>query len=464
MADKKKEVKEAQKAGESIVAKQFGAPSTPQSSSSSSTDARSDMFTMTYEDAKAKYGRGQGNNIYFMPKDQFEKSKEEYLKNTKTDNKNTATDTSLVAKKFAENSGANKNKTWADVKSENGNDPAKIADYLNSTPDYKPGDLTKKGMAEMGYKQGEDGKWTIDNVLDEIDNISASDKKVATAVQSFTNPETGDVDEGKANAAINEYEQRLVELGAATYDKDGNFILKPTSKGKGWETWATLLSVGLSVIGIAMGIPIIPINFRAVTGKDTRDAQIQALQTQYMNIKSDSAKTIDQMNADVGAGQIAQNNKDALAAQEKHAQATAATKDVIGAQTGAEKELIEKRTDEEIRKDEAQFKRDMQRLQKDHNFQLKLAALQQQYGKEMAQLQSDLSTGSAIDVMRYQNSGFLKDLKDMGMSFSDIASYTAAKNGISPSDKNWNRVKMVSDIVNDTAGSVSGFIPGLGKK
>ena len=464
MADRKKEVKEAQKAGESIVAKKFASDATPKNAGLNTTlyDIKKDMSSMDYEAVKQKYGRGRGDNIYFMPKNQFEKSKEEYLKNTKTDNKNAATDTSLVAKQFAEK--PKKEKTWADVKSENGNDPAKMAEWLNNNPDYKAGNLTKKGMAEVGYKQGEDGKWTIDNVLDEIDNISASDKKVANAVESFTNPETGDVDEGKANAAINEYEQKLVELGAATYDKDGNFILKPTSKGKGWETWATLLSVGLSVIGIAMGIPIIPINFRAVTGKDTRDAQIQALQSQYMNIKSDSAKTIDQMNADVGAGQIAQNNQDALAAQEKHAQATAATKDVIGAQTGAEKELIETRTDAEIRKDEAQFKRDMARLQKDQNFQLKLAALQQQYGKEMAQLQSDLTTGSAIDVMKYQNSGFLKDLKDMGMSFSDIASYVAAKNGISPSDKNWNRVKMVSDMVNDTAGSVSGFIPGLGRK
>lgn len=461
MADKKKEVKEAQKAGESIVAKKFASDATPKDAGSNTTsdDTRKDMFSMDYEAAKQKYGRGQGNNIYFMPKDQFEKGKEEYLKNTKTDNKNAATDTSLVAKQFAENGGkpyqATKTKTWADVKSENGNDPAKIADYLNSTPDYKPGELTKKGMAEMGYKQGEDGKWNIDNVLDEIDNISASDKKVATAVQSFTNPETGDVDEEKANKAINEYEQKLVELGAATYDKDGNFVLTPTSKGKGWETWATLLSVGLSVIGIAMGVPVLPINFRAVTGKDARDAQIQALQTQYMNIKSDSAKTIDQMNADVGAGQIAQNNQDALAAQEKHAQATAATKDVIGAQTGAEKELIEKRTDAEIRKDEKQFKRDMQRLQKDRDFQLKFAALQQQYAKEMAELQDALSTGSAIDVMKYQNSGFLKDLKDMGMSFSDIASYTAAKNGISPADKNWNRVKQVSDMVNGTVSSLN---------
>lgn len=463
MASRKEELKKAKEIGESIVANKFASDVTPKNVDSKTTldDTRKDMFSMDYEAAKQKYGRkGQGNNFYFMPKDQFDNQKQKYLDEQKTtsDIKNASN-----GDKPYQSTPNKKGKTWADVKAENGDDPAKIADYLNNTPEYKAGDLTKKGMAEMGYKQGEDGKWTIDNVLDEIDNISASDKTVATAVQSFTNPETGDVDEEKANAAINEYEQRLVELGAATYDKDGNFILKPTSKGKGWETWATLLSVGLSVIGIAMGIPIIPINFRAVTGKDSRDAQIQALQTQYMNIKSDSAKTIDQMNADVGAGQIAQNNQDALAAQEKHAQATAATKDVIGAQTGAEKELIEKRTDAEIRKDENQFKRDMARLQSDQNFQLKLAALQQQYSKEMAELQSALTTGSAIDVMKYQNSGFLKDLKDMGMSFSDIASYTAAKNGISPSDKNWNRVNMAVGMVTDVATAASKFVPGKKK-
>lgn len=458
MASRKDELKKAKEAGESIVAKQFAEKQEPK------TETPSDI---------RKINHGHGSILYhydgkgYKTMEEAQKAKDAKVGTTTTsDMKNASTGDSLVAKQFAENGGkpyqATKNKTWADVKSENGNDPAKIADYLNNNPDYKAGDLTKKGMAEMGYKQGEDGKWTIDNVLDEIDNISASDKTVATAVQSMTNPETGDVDEGKANAAINEYEQRLVELGAATYDKDGKFVLTPTSKGKGWETWATLLSVGLSVIGIAMGVPVIPINFRAVTGKDTRDAQIQALQTQYMNIKSDAAGTIDRMNADVGAGQIAQNNQDALAAQEKHAQATAATKDVIGAQTGAEKELIETRTDAEIRKDEAQFKRDMARLQSDQNFQLKLAALQQQYGKEMAELQSALTTGSAIDVMKYQNSGFLKDLKDMGMSFSDIASYTAAKNGISPSDKNWNRVKMVSDMMAEQANAAGNIIKGIG--
>ena len=439
------------------------------------------MFSMSYEEAKDKYGAGVGNAKYFMSKEDFEKKQKEIAKPTEnkpTENKPTKEkEQSLVAEKFGNNKKA---KTWNDVKSENGNDPVKIANYLNNATDYTPGNLTKKGMEEFGYSQGEDGKWSpkkkepdtnatnatnvnLDTAIDGIEDIASKDNTVKAEVDSFTNPETGEVDTEKAKSAINNYEQKLVESGAAYYDENGKFTFKPTNE-KGWETWATLLSVGLSAIGLAFGVPIIPINFRAITGKDAKDAQAKALQQQYLNIMAEDASKVSGINADVEAGNIALNNKEALAAQEKHAQATAATKDVIGAQTGAEKELIEKRTDEEIRKDEAQFKRDMQRLQKDRDFQIKYAALQQQYAKEMAQLQDALSTDSAITVMKYQNSGFLKDLKDMGMSFSDIASYTAAKNGISPSDKNWNRVKMVSDMVNNTASSVSDFIPGLGKK
>lgn len=36
---------------------------------------RDDMFSMSYEDARRRYGRGQGNNIYFMSKEQFERAK-----------------------------------------------------------------------------------------------------------------------------------------------------------------------------------------------------------------------------------------------------------------------------------------------------------------------------------------------------------------------------------------------------
>ena len=428
-----------------------------------------EMFSMSYEEAKDKYGAGVGNAKYFMSKEDFEKKQKEIAK--PTENKPTKEkEQSLVAEKFGNNKKA---KTWNDVKSENGNDPVKIANYLNNATDYTPGNLTKKGMEEFGYSQGEDGKWSpkkkepdtnatnatnatnvnLDTAIDGIEDIASKDNTVKAEVDSFTNPETGEVDTEKAKSAINNYEQKLVESGAAYYDKDGKFTFKPTNE-KGWETWATLLSVGLSAIGLALGVPIIPVNFRAITGKDAKDAQVKALQQQYLNIMADDASKVSGMNADVEAGNIALNNKEALAAQEKHTQNTAATKDVIGAQTGAEKELIETRTDAEIRKDKAQFERDMKRLQSDRDFQLKYAALQQQYAKEMAQLQDELSTNSAIDVMKYQNSGFLKDLKDMGMSFSDIASYTAAKNGISPSDKNWNRVKLVGETVGGVIGAI----------
>ena len=478
MASRKDELKKAKAEGEAIVegaktrkrdAVNWLKEKTPLANLAEDYD----MLSGSYNEAKAKYGVGAGdkrdviyNDYYykdtkpktrvgaddkraFMSEEEFNKRKEELNKPK----------TSLVADKFGEKKG----KTWNDVKSENENDPEKIMNWLNNNPDYKAGELTKKGMSEFGYSQGEDGKWkttpTNDDVIDGIESITEDEKdgpKFKTVVDSLVNPETGDVDKEKAKGVISEYEQKLVESGAAYYDKNGKFTFKPTN-AKGWETWATMLSVGLSAVGLAMGIPIIPINFRAITGKDAKDAQARALQQQYLNIMSGDASKVSGMKADIEAGKIAQDNQDALAAQEKHAQATAATKDVIGAQTSAEKELIETRTDAEIKKDEAQFKRDMARLKSDRDFQLKFAALQQQYGKEMAQLQDALSTNSAIDLMRYQNSGFLKDMKNMGISPSELASYTAAKSGISPADKNWNRVKTVGD----TLGNIASFIPGL---
>ena len=113
-----------------------------------------EMFSMSYEDAKNKYGTGIGNNKMFMPKEMFTKKQAELNKNKQEEK---SKNTSLVADKF----GKKKEKTWNDVKAENGNDPEKIKDYLNNNPSYKAGNLTKKGMEEFGYAQGEDGKWAI---------------------------------------------------------------------------------------------------------------------------------------------------------------------------------------------------------------------------------------------------------------------------------------------------------------
>lgn len=412
------------------------------------SDKDKEMFSLSYDEAKSKYGQGVGNNKYFMSKSDFEKRQKEL------GSEQPKKEQSLVANRFGEKKG----KTWNDVVTENGNDPEKIMNWLNSNPDYKAGELTKKGMSEFGYKQDENGKWgkndsiTNDKVIDELDNITTENKEAKNLVDLVTNPETGDVDEEKAKGAVSEYEKRLVEIGAATYDKDGNFVLTNVN-AKGWEDWATVLSAGLSVLGLAFGVPIIPINFRKITNKDERDAKIRELQQQYMSIEAGNAGKVKDVESSAEAGKFAKNNKEDIDAYSEYTENVGGYKAKSDIDTSSEKELIETRTDAQIRADEAQFQRDMKRLKSDQDFQLKYAALQQQYGKEMAELQSSLSTGSAIDVMKYQKSGFLKDLQDMGMSFSDIASYTAAQNGISPADKNWNRVNMTVDMVNKTVGT-----------
>lgn len=378
---------------------------------------------------------------------------------------------SLVANQF----GDKKGKTWNDVVAENGNDPEKIKDWLNNNPDYKARELTKKGMAEFGYKQDENGKWvkdddsttndkgdstTNDDVLDELDNISAGNAAVEAFIKNITNQETGDVDEEKAKGAVSEYEKRLVEMGAASYDKDGNFVLNNVN-AKGWEDWATVLSAGLSVLGLAFGIPIMPINFRKITNKDERDAKIRELQQQYMNIEAANAGKVKDVESSAEAGKVAKDNKENIDAYSEYQENVGAYRAKSDIDTDSEKELIETRTDAQIRADEKQFERTMQQIKAEQDFTLKIEALREQYKEQFAALETALMTGSAKELAKYQNAGMFKDMEEMGISPEKLADWKAAMNNISPTDKVFNYIKMGVDAVNQTMNSTSNILDSL---
>ena len=394
------------------------------------------------------------NSPWTLTKEDFEKERED--KNKK--------EQSLVAQQFGEK----KDKTWNDVKSENGDDPEKIKDWLNNNPDYKAGSLTKKGMADYGYSQGEDGKWSTtdtttdtttdasnDDVLDELDKITTGDETVKKELDSFTDPETGDVDTDKAKSAMELYEQKLVESGAAFYDKDGNFTFVDTNK-KGWETWATLLSVGISAVGLAMGVPIMPINFKAITGKDARDAKARALQQQYLNIMSDDAAKVSGMNADVEAGKIVQENQEPLNALSKYRQDTAATKDVLDAQTDASKQLID-----------AQTEADMKKAQQQISANEHILALENKYAQDMTKLSDKLSTASAKELTSYSKTGwivdYIKEAKAQGLTNKDIALAVAGLGGQTPTQKGLQNAESIVGMVTSTV-NAAGSIIGKGNK
>ena len=446
-----------------------------------------EMFSMSYEDAKNKYGTGIGNNKMFMPKEMFTKKQEELNKN-KQEKK--PKNNSLVADKF----GKKKEKTWNDVKAENGNDPEKIKDYLNNNPSYKAGNLTKKGMEEFGYAQGEDGKWSIkeqpttnatteetqttepttitttsyigtdtttkpttpttnattENVNSDLENLKAENEDLVKEIDKFA--KDGKTDKKAAFASMNEYQQRMIENGSATIDKNGNFKFKPV--GKGWETWATLLSAGISAVGLAMGIPIPPINFRKLTGKDAKDEQTRKEQQQYLDILADNYAKVEGMKADIDAGKLALENQDALTAQEKHAQATGATKDVISAQTDASKQLIDKQTEADMKKAQQQLVNSEKILQ-----------LEQKHARDMTILSDKLSTASAKELTAYSKSGWLidyiKEARAQGLTDKEIALAISGLNGQTPTQKGLENAKTIVGMATDVGGIAGSF---LGKK
>ena len=406
----------------------------------------------TYEEAKAKHGQGVGNNKYFMPKEAWEKGK---AAQTKEQPKK---EQSLIANQF----GDKKGKTWNDVLTENENDPEKIMNWLNSNPDYKAGELTKKGMSEFGYKQGEDGKWgkddsvTNDKVIDGIEEVTTENKEAKNLVDSVTNPETGDIDTEKAKGAVSEYEKKLVEMGAASYDENGNFVLKNVN-AKGWEDWATVLSAGLSVLGLAFGVPIMPINFRKITNKDERDAKIMELQQQYMNIKAENAGKVEDVESSAEAGNIAKNNKEDIDAYSEYTENVGGYRAKSDIDTESQMQLIDKQS-------EARLKEMQQELLNNQ----KIMELENKYAQQMARLSSALSTSSAKELTSYSKTGWLvdyvKEMQAQGYSNRDMALAIAALGGETPTQMGLKNAESVVGMVTDVADSAAGFVPGNGGK
>ena len=398
---------------------------------------------------------------------------------------------SLVANKF----GAKKEKTWNDVKSEYNNDPAKIADYLNSTTDYTPGNLTKKGMEGFGYSQGADGKWapkpktetnttnsatnattegsttdttssatttntttegaTTDDSLSELEKIMAENEKLKKQIEALQNSD-GSVNEQKAYNAMSQYEQKLVEMGAGSFDKDGKFIFKDTTK-KGWEDWATMLSVGASVIGLAMGVPIMPINFRKITNKDEKDAKIREFQKQYAGIMAGNAAKVKDVESSAEAGKLAKSNEEDINAYSKYKEDVGAYEAKSDIDTSSEKDIID-----------AQSQSRLKELQQQQLNNEALLKLEQAHAKDMAKLSSDLSTASAKELTAYSKTGwvvdYVKELQAQGLSNKDIALAIAGLGGTTPTQMGLKNAESIVGMVTDTANTVLDHVPFLGKK
>lgn len=428
MASRKDELKKAEEAGKSIVANKFA------SDASTKTDTKTDV-----KEAPVK--------------------KEEPVKKEQ----------SLVANKF----GAKKEKTWNDVKSEYNNDPVKIADYLNSATDYTPGDLTKKGMEEFGYSQSADGKWapetktttpttetktadttssattnaTTDDSISELEKIMAENEKLRKQIEALQNPD-GSIKKDEAKSAWDEHMQKGLEMGAVTLDKDGNYVLTNVNK-KGWEDWATMISAGASVIGLAMGVPIIPINFRKITGRDEKDKAIREFQKQLTDISAGNLVKVKEVESSKEAGDYIKQNQDSIDAFTNYAEKTAAYKAKSDINTDSEKELIDKNLEAEMALVDAEFKNKIGEMKLSH-----------EQKKDLEELMSDLSTDSAKELLNQERYGYLidmvRDMKDANMDDRAVALKLQSLAGNTATTQNLKHAESIVGMFTDILDSVWG--------
>ena len=391
---------------------------------------------------------------------------------------------SLVANEF----GAKKGKTWNDVKSEY-KTPEERANFLNTATEYTPGELTKKGMEADGYIQGANGKWiskpkaetptpetktetstpetktetstpetktpTTDNAIKGIEDASNEDPRVKGFVDGVTNPKDGSVDEQKALNAMSRYEQKLVEMGAGTFDKDGKLVFKDTTK-KGWEDFATMLSVGASVVGLAMGIPIIPINFRNITDKDEKDAKIREFQKQYADIMAGNAAKVEDVKSSAEAGKLAKTNEGDINTYSKYKEDVGAYEAKSNIDTESEKELVD-----------VQSQARLKELQQQQLNNEKILKLEQAHAKDMAKLSSDLSTASAKELTAYGKTGwvidYVKELQAQGLDNKDIALAIAGLDGTTPTQKGLENAKSIVGMITDAVNAAGNVIHGKKK-
>ena len=264
---------------------------------------------------------------------------------------------------------------------------------------------------------------------------------------------------GYINESMSKYEQKMVEMGAAEFDKDKGFVLKDTTK-KGWEDFATMLSVGASVIGLAMGVPIIPINFRKITNKDEKDAKIREFQKQYTDIMAGNAAKVEDVKSSAEAGKLAKANEDDINAYSKYKEDVGAYEAKSTIDTESEKDLID-----------AQSQARLKELQAQAVNNEALLKLEQAHDAEMAKLSSDLSTASAKELTAYSKTGWLveyiRELKAQKLENKDIALAIAGLGGTTPTQMGLKNAESIVGMVTDTfdtAGNVIGSVFGKGKK
>lgn len=242
-----------------------------------------------------------------------------------------------------------------------------------------------------------------------------------------------------------------------SYDENGNYVPYVYTeadtrlvKDKGWAAALTIISAAMSALGVAAGIPIVPINFFKFGASPQEDLE------RMNQVEKDYASL---MNA--GTAEAQEIEKTRAAAQEANISDVDAYKDLsdedvqkaaqVNASVGGQNTQLDvQREAQEWQAKQAELDRDFQKEMNNLNTDSQIAILKQQgiNQQDLTKLMADVDAQRIVKKLAYA--------KEAGLTPDETAKWLRAEQGITQFGAAMGYVGDVASVAGDVA---SKFIP-----
>lgn len=247
-----------------------------------------------------------------------------------------------------------------------------------------------------------------------------------------------------------------------SYDANGNYVPYVYTeadtrlvKNKGWAAALTIISAAMSALGVAAGIPIVPINFFKFGATPQEDlARMNQVETDYAKLRnagSAEAQTIEKTRTASQEANISDIDAYKNLSDEDVQKAAQVNASVGGQNT----QLDVQREAQEWQARQAELDRDFQKEMNNLNTDSQLAILQQQgiNQQDLATLMNDLEAQRIMKKIAYA--------KEAGLTPDETAKWLRAEQGITQFGAAMGYAGDAAKVAGEIANT---FIPGASDK
>lgn len=351
---------------------------------------------------------------------------------------------------------------------EAGYNPDEVQSKVNETIKAQKAAAPEKQAEEIVEQKNEQPVETETKVEEEVkEPTNVTEALASQDIPENVVSELVESDEGQeVDAAVNanspaDLQNVVAPDGQAilkgSYDENGNYVPYTYTeadtrfvKDKGWAAALTLISAAVSALGVAAGIPIMPINFFKFGATPQEDLE------RMNQVEKDYASL---MNA--GTAEAQEIEKTRAASQEANISDVDAYKDLsdedvqkaaqVNASVGGQNTQLDvQRESQEWQAKQAELDREFQKEMNNLNTDSQIAILQQQAinQQELASLMNDLDVQKVFKKITMA--------KEKGMSEDDLAKWIRAEQGTTKLAAAMNYVGDITKVAGDV---VSKFFP-----